>query len=86
MSGAAEEEQQRRNVLKRLKVAASLCLCFMIVEVIGGYLAGSLAIMSDAAHLFADLASFAVASKCIIMGIFVCMYYALWGIHLMDTL
>jgi len=48
-------------VLKRLKLATGLCCAFMLVEVIGGYLAGSLAILSDAAHLTADLASFAVA-------------------------
>ncbi|CAB9496224.1 Zinc transporter 8 [Seminavis robusta] len=48
-------------VLRRLKMAICLCLTFMTVEVIGGYLAGSLAVLSDAAHLLADLASFAVA-------------------------
>ena len=30
-------------------------------EVIGGYLSGSLAIMSDAAHMFSDLASFLIS-------------------------
>lgn len=33
----------------------------MIVEVVGGLLAGSLAVLSDAAHLMADLAAFGVA-------------------------
>ena len=71
MVSSFEEERQRQNVLKRLKFAACLCCCFMVVEVIGGYLAGSLAIMSDAAHLFADLASFAVASKYIYKDVLV---------------
>eukprot|EP00568_Trieres_chinensis_P011842 CAMPEP_0183291686 /NCGR_PEP_ID=MMETSP0160_2-20130417/1015_1 /TAXON_ID=2839 ORGANISM="Odontella Sinensis, Strain Grunow 1884" /NCGR_SAMPLE_ID=MMETSP0160_2 /ASSEMBLY_ACC=CAM_ASM_000250 /LENGTH=439 /DNA_ID=CAMNT_0025452521 /DNA_START=59 /DNA_END=1378 /DNA_ORIENTATION=- len=52
---------RRKNVLRRLVTASLLCLSFLLVEVIGGLLAGSLAILSDAAHLFADLASFAVA-------------------------
>lgn len=56
------DEVKRQNmVMRRLKIASALCLTFLIVEVIGGYLAGSLAVLSDAAHLLADLASFAVA-------------------------
>jgi len=48
-------------VMRKLKTATVLCATFFIVEVTGGYLAGSLAVLSDAAHLLADLASFAVA-------------------------
>lgn len=55
MSGRSQE------VTNRLKAAMFLCGSFLIVEVVGGYIAGSLAVLSDAAHLFADLASFAVA-------------------------
>ena len=47
--------------MRRLKTAMALCSAFLVVEVVGGYFAGSLAILSDAAHLFADVASFAVA-------------------------
>ena len=54
---------ERKQVLQRLLIATALCSFFLIVEVVGGLLAGSLAVLSDAAHLFADLASFAVASK-----------------------
>lgn len=32
-----------------------------IAELIGGYLAGSLAVMTDAAHLFSDFVGFAVS-------------------------
>ena len=52
---------RNNSVLFRLKLATLLCCTFMLVEVIGGLLAGSLAVLSDAAHLMADLASFAVA-------------------------
>jgi zinc transporter 2 len=47
--------------MRKLKTATALCVTFFLVEVTGGYLAGSLAVLSDAAHLLADLASFAVA-------------------------
>ena len=59
--GAAADEDQRAFVLRRLKIASFLCCTFFLVEVVGGLLAGSLAILSDAAHLFADLAAFVVA-------------------------
>ncbi|EEC43796.1 predicted protein [Phaeodactylum tricornutum CCAP 1055/1] len=54
-------QQQRLQVLRRLQTATVLCLCFMTIEVIGGFWAGSLAVLSDAAHLLADTASFAIA-------------------------
>lgn len=54
---------QRQQVLRRLYTATFLCSCFIVVEVVGGLISGSLAVLSDAAHLFADLASFAVASE-----------------------
>mmetsp|Transcript_7342 Transcript_7342/g.12180 ORF Transcript_7342/g.12180 Transcript_7342/m.12180 type:complete len:475 (+) Transcript_7342:270-1694(+) len=52
---------QRKDVLRRLYMATCLCGTFLIIEIIGGYLSGSLAVLSDAAHLFADLASFGIA-------------------------
>ena len=44
---------------KLIKVSV-LCLVFMIVEVVGGYLSNSIAVMTDAAHLLSDLLSFFV--------------------------
>lgn len=49
-----------RNAFKKLLKASLLCLFFMIVEIIGGVLANSLAIATDAAHLFTDLAGFGI--------------------------
>jgi zinc transporter 2 len=56
-----EDQLRRKDVLRRLYQACFLCSCFLVVEIVGGLMAHSLAILSDAAHLFADLASFAVA-------------------------
>jgi zinc transporter 2 len=46
---------------KKLLVASILCALFMFAEILGGYLAGSLAIMTDAAHLLSDFASFVIS-------------------------
>ena len=54
--------------MRRLGMACALVGVFIICEVIGGYLSGSLAIMSDAAHMFSDLASLIVSLTAIWIG------------------
>ncbi|XP_039596179.1 zinc transporter 2-like [Polypterus senegalus] len=54
-------ELEKQKARRKLYVAALVCLFFMIGEVIGGYLAHSLAIMTDAAHLLTDFASLLIS-------------------------
>ncbi|KAF4792898.1 Zinc transporter 4 [Turdus rufiventris] len=49
------ERSRQRKVKKRLTLAALLYLLFMTGELIGGYVANSLAIMTDALHMLTDL-------------------------------
>ncbi|NWX22928.1 ZNT4 protein, partial [Aegotheles bennettii] len=49
------ERSKQRGVKKRLALAALLYLLFMTGELIGGYVANSLAIMTDALHMLTDL-------------------------------
>ena len=56
-----QAESNNNPVMKRLQIATALCITFFLVEAVGGWWAGSLAILSDAAHLLADLAAFVVA-------------------------
>jgi cobalt-zinc-cadmium efflux system protein len=49
------------NNRKRVGIAALLTGCFMIAEVIGGYISGSLALLADAGHMFTDFAALAMA-------------------------
>ena len=60
-SSDLNHKTSKNDALCRLTIAAILCFIFVIVEIIGGLLSSSLAILSDAAHLFADFASFIVA-------------------------
>ncbi|CAH3182125.1 unnamed protein product [Porites evermanni] len=46
---------------RKLVVASFVCLLFVIAEVVGGLLAGSLAIMTDAAHMLSDFAAFLIS-------------------------
>ncbi|XP_074751280.1 putative proton-coupled zinc antiporter SLC30A3 isoform X2 [Athene noctua] len=53
--------QGRLQARRQLSVACTVCCVFMVGEVIGGYLAHSLAIMTDAAHLLTDVGSMSVS-------------------------
>ncbi|KAI9919108.1 hypothetical protein PsorP6_012079 [Peronosclerospora sorghi] len=46
---------------RKLQLACVCSLVFMCAEVVGGFLAGSLAIMTDAAHLLSDVAGFCIS-------------------------
>ena len=46
-----------RDYRKYLKIALFITLAFLLVEIIGGLLSGSLALISDAGHMFSDLLS-----------------------------
>ena len=52
---------ENKVAMFKLKIISTVCCTFMIIEFICGYLAGSLAIMSDATHLLSDLAGFLIS-------------------------
>ncbi|XP_041757815.2 zinc transporter 8-like [Coregonus clupeaformis] len=56
-----DREREKQLARKRLYVVSAVCLVFMIGEILGGYFAGSLAVMTDAAHLLVDIASFIIS-------------------------
>ncbi|XP_074074158.1 proton-coupled zinc antiporter SLC30A2 isoform X2 [Macrotis lagotis] len=52
---------QKERARRQLYIAAIICLVFIIGEIVGGYLAHSLAVMTDAAHLLTDFASMLIS-------------------------
>lgn len=56
--GATEANRVAR---RKLWWASVCCVVFMVCEIIGGFMANSLAIMTDAAHLLSDLAGFLIS-------------------------
>lgn len=54
-------ESETSSARRKLVVASAVCVLFMVIEIIGGLLANSLAIVSDAAHLLTDFASFMIS-------------------------
>ena len=57
----ADARLEQRRVRSKLIAATVFAVVFMSVEIAGGVLAGSLAIVTDAAHLFTDVANFITA-------------------------
>ena len=51
----------RDEVKRKLKRAIGLSLTLMLLEIVGGLISGSLAIVTDAAHLLSDVSGFAVS-------------------------
>ena len=49
------------KVIAKLCTVSVVCTILMLAEVVGGVLANSLAIMTDAAHLFSDLSGFFIS-------------------------
>ncbi|XP_066404219.1 proton-coupled zinc antiporter SLC30A8 [Molothrus aeneus] len=61
-SQAYENRQREQHQARRkLCVASVICTFFMIAEITGKYIAGSLAVLSDAAHILVDLTSFLIS-------------------------
>ncbi|KAM3596149.1 uncharacterized protein V6R79_009251 [Siganus canaliculatus] len=56
-----DREREKKTARKRLYLVSVICLFFMIGEILGGYFAGSLAVMTDAAHLLVDFTSFIIS-------------------------
>ena len=50
--------------LRKLAIITVICFLFMVAEVIGGYLSNSVAIMTDAAHMFSDVSGFLFVIVC----------------------
>jgi len=53
---------------RSLTIALVLTGCFLLVEIAGGFIFGSLALISDAAHMFTDSAALAIALVAIKIG------------------
>jgi cation diffusion facilitator family transporter len=54
--------------MKNLLIITGICFLFMICEIFGGYLSGSLAIMTDAAHMLSDVFGFLISYFAIYLG------------------
>ena len=52
------DQDRNKTAWYKLITVLCMCFCFMIAEVIGGIIAGSIAIQTDAAHMASDIAGY----------------------------
>ncbi|WP_256742392.1 cation transporter, partial [Cronobacter sakazakii] len=55
------EHSHNNSNSKRLLIAFLITAIFMVLEIAGGLLSGSLALLADAGHMFTDAAALLVA-------------------------
>jgi zinc transporter 2 len=62
------KQLESKRAMAKLLIVCGLSFIFMITEFVGGYISGSLAIMTDAAHMLSDVAGFMISYFAIYMG------------------
>lgn len=67
--------------MKKLMLVSALCIAFMVIEVIGGAIAHSMAIMTDAAHLLSDFSGFLISIFSIWVGTRPASRHMSYGYH-----
>ncbi|KAL5262669.1 hypothetical protein ACHWQZ_G008164 [Mnemiopsis leidyi] len=59
--GPPNQDKPDNTARNKLMIASVVCLLFTVGEAAGGFLANSLAIMTDASHMLSDFASFLIS-------------------------
>lgn len=77
----AQTKPDKDDNINKLYLVSAVCLVFMIIEMIGGYIANSIAIMSDAAHLFSDFLGFIISIASIKIAKRQATNYMSYGFH-----
>lgn len=61
-------EQTDKIVISKLKKIAVISLIFMTIEIVGGALAHSIAIMADAFHLLSDVIAYVISLYAVLLS------------------
>lgn len=61
-------EQSDSIVISKLKKIAIISLVFMTIEIVGGALAHSIAIMADAFHLLSDVIAYVISLYAVLLS------------------
>jgi solute carrier family 30 (zinc transporter), member 2 len=80
------EMQQQQQVMTKLYYAIAIITFFLVIEIVGGYMAKSLSIWSDAAHLVSDLAALLVAQLAAHVGSFPVSTTHTYGLKRVESL
>ena len=68
-----------KEVIHKLKCISIISLVFMSVEIIGGIMANSIAILADAFHLLSDVLAYIISLQAVLMSHRFPPYYLTFG-------
>lgn len=74
-------ENVNYKVINKLIKVSMFCTIFMTIEFVGGWMAHSLAVMSDAAHLLSDLSGFIISMLSLYIALKPANYKLTYGYH-----
>eukprot|EP00127_Corallochytrium_limacisporum_P001774 Clim_evm5s80 gene=Clim_evmTU5s80 len=77
---------ESKKTMKTLLTASALCLIFMVLEIAGGLISGSLAILTDAAHMLSDFASFLISLAAVYVSEMPASKRLSFGFHRLEIL
>ncbi|CAN6696037.1 unnamed protein product [Malus baccata var. baccata] len=80
------DSKQRSKSATKLSVLVVTSLMFMVVEMIGGVKANSLAVLTDAAHLLTDVVGFSIALFTVLASGWEATSYQSFGYHRLEVL
>ncbi|TQE00462.1 hypothetical protein C1H46_013970 [Malus baccata] len=80
------DSKQRSKSATKLSVLVVASLMFMVVEMIGGVKANSLAVLTDAAHLLTDVVGFSIALFTVLASGWKATSYQSFGYHRLEVL
>ena len=63
-----KQKMEGRRAMCKIMIVCGISFFFMTGEFVGGYISGSLAIMTDAAHMLSDVAGFSISYIALYMG------------------
>ena len=81
-----QSRMDAQKSMKKLLAVTSVCFMFMLIEIIGGLLSNSIAIMTDAAHMLSDVAGFLMSYFAVRAGLKSPTYAMSFGYHRAEIL
>ncbi|MGQ9572309.1 MAG: cation diffusion facilitator family transporter [Dehalococcoidia bacterium] len=79
-------QPSRRHSQRALLLAFVITLCFLVVEVVGGVLTNSLALLADAGHMLSDVAALGLGMFAIWMAMRPATATRTYGLHRVEIL
>lgn len=89
LEGSDFIEQKRKEgqtAMSKLVIVTIICFLFMGGEIVGGIISGSIAIMTDAAHMLSDVAGFTISYIAIYLGRRPASHFLSYGFHRAEIL